>query len=539
MFLLFKSKLLIVLALVTCFCAYAQDAALKKLVFFDDLGNKSEHIGDAEGVYFLDIDVPNPALFEEEMSFFMGKTISMDLVTEVRESVLNYYHERGRSVVRVIFPSGQDVTDGDLRILIIGGRLGKVHVIGDKDYFSTEKIAQEIRTQPGEYINNDKMLEDVSWINRNPFRSVKVVYERAEQLGTTDVLLEMHERRPYRIYADVDRSTYLVAGSCRYKTGFSLGKVFNLDHQLSGQVSVGSSMKRLWGWSANYTAPLPWRHIAKVFGGQVWSQPGTSTLGIQGKSHQVGCRYIIPLPVAFGSLSQEVTLGYDFRRTNNFFDYLKPEYNTKNIDVSQFMVRYEGSYEFEKDVLTFGASVFVNPSNMSAYDKDEYYEVARPGAKARHAYLLLNADNLYRLPYSNSTLMTTGKIQYAFKKLIPTQQMALGGWATIRGYKENAVIGDTGILLRNELRSEPYNFMTFKNIPSKLQVLGFLDTGCLFGVRQDVYHLKSIALASVGAGLRYNIAENVDVKFDYGCILRKINSSDSGSGVHASITATY
>jgi hemolysin activation/secretion protein len=150
----------------------------------------------------------------------------------------------------------------------------------------------------------------------------------------------------------------------------------------------------------------------------------------------------------------------------------------------------------------------------------------------------MNADNVFQLP-KGCSWTSSGMLQYAPNKLLPSQQMILGGFSTVRGYKENAIAGNRGVLLRNELRSCPVNFMTFKNFPSKAQLLYFVDCGSVRGANAQSYDTTHATLLSTGAGFRYSLMENVDMKMDFGYALKKLDNKDRKYCWHASITASY
>ena len=519
-------------------CQAKQDerGILDTLIFFENPDSDIPNV--SGGVYFSDIDVPEPDIFVSSMEEFFGRSVNTDLLNDIRENILKYYHEKGHSVVSVVFPAGQDVTDGTLEVQIVVGKLGSVRVSG-ANYSSEERIAKEIKTREGDFINNEVMIEDVAWINNSPFRSASLVYERGEEIGVTNVLLNIDEKSPYRCYVDATRSEYKTAGDCRFKVGCCIGGFTEWDHQINGQYTMANSPGDLWGWSANYVAPLPWRHVFKVFGGFVKTLPNVGGYTVNGRSWQAGARYVIPFK-GTKFLQYECSLGYDFSRVNNFFVYggKALEGNHKYVDVSQFLVRGEMSYEFSKDILSCGLSLYFSPGKMTKYNETYCYKDVSTSAKSRYYYGILNFDNVLQLPQDFSWV-AMGMAQYSPKTLLPSQQMALGGWATVRGYEENAVSGDTGLLLRNELRTFPIEFKTFKKLPSKVQFLYFVDAGTLTGIRYDAYDRTHASLVSTGVGARYAMKDNLDIKLDYGYVLKSIKDSSKKYCWHASITASY
>src|SRR5690606_17921466 len=103
--------------------------------------------------------------------------------------------------------------------------------------------------------------------------------------------------------------------------------------------------------------------------------------------------------------------------------------------------------------------------------------------------------------------------QQASGKLLPTEQFSLGGFYTVRGYDENEVISDNGILIKNE-----FYFPTIKLPPKKrthhLKFLAFIDYGWGYDVNQNVLSRDVATLASLGPGIRYNFENYISARFD-------------------------
>ena len=243
----------------------------------------------------------------------------------------------------------------------------------------------------------------------------------------------------------------------------------------------------------------------------------------------MGARYYFELPLIFKCYSQEVTFGYDFRRTNNFLSFAGSMLYDNYIDISNFVIRYEGKVSGEFFNTGFGFTNYISPGNMSRYNKDKYYAVERTGAKCNFWFGLFNIDTVVALPKNYSWVMSC-LAQVASGKLLPSQQMSLGGHITVRGYKENEVIGDRGVLLKNELRTCPIKFLSGK-FQSQLQFLGFVDFGYANQIDQNIMNRNSAILTSVGPGLRLNYKDVVTVVCDYGIQLKEVHGRYFNQGM--------
>ncbi len=113
--------------------------------------------------------------------------------------------------------------------------------------------------------------------------------------------------------------------------------------------------------------------------------------------------------------------------------------------------------------------------------------------------------------------------------------MAVGGQYTVRGYRENALIGDIGLLFKNELRSPSFEVFLRRSagrseLKDELQCLLFLDTGWVAEVDKNIATTSKSILASAGPGMRYKINNYLDMRFDFGMQLKYNKQRLIGNG---------
>lgn len=513
---------------------------LNGLVFYDQQ-NSVKLDGDLSlnGICTRDICVPDKKCFKKKMQTFLGKSLSITDLQKLKNTIVEYYKCNFYPLIVVTTPSDQDVTTGVLRILIIQGRLGKLQSCG-ANYFSNEKIACDIRTQPGQIIDFYCMMQDLNWINRNPFRDTDIIYSPGEKLGYTDVTLQTCDRRPYRIYGGYENTGNIIAGNSRYYAGVDFGNLFNSDHQFRYLAVMSPNTSRWFAQTGTYIAPLRCRHIAEFYGSYVRSLPNEEEdTDLKGNSWQVAGKYIIPFN--FCSFETELILGYKFQRTNNFLSFASNDIFDEDFDISQFLLGYEVKKSYLCGQTAFGLKLFMSPGGMTAFNKTKIFELQRPGAQADYIYGVAFFDQYLQFYQGYSWVLNT-KFQYSSAKLLPLEEFSLGGFYTVRGYDENEVIGDNGILIKNELRTPPKCFSK-KMGSSSIQGLIFVDFGVVADADQNIVSDNSEVLASIGPGVRLQICDYFQARADYGIKLRQIDrlvdDSDSNGRLHVSATLAF
>lgn len=492
-----------------------------------------------KGVKTENICIPDENCFCKRMQKFLKKPLTMDLIQKIKNEVIEHYKCNYYPLVLVSAPSGQDITSGVLRLVVLKGKLGKLKACGAQ-YYCNEDIACQISTKPGQEIDFYCMMQDLNWINRSPFRQTDIIYSPGEEIGYTDVTLQTCDSKPFKIYGGYENTGNIIAGNSRYFGGIDVGNIFYTDHQFRYLVMMSPRTNRWFAQTATYTAPFSWRQILELHGSYARALPNQgSETDLKGRGWDVSGRYIMPFN--FYSFETEFYFGYIFKRTNNFLNFASNEVFLQDFDISEFVLSYEGKRSFLCGQTATGLKLFLSPGGMTAFNKTDIFEILRPGAKAEYIYGTAYFDQYLEF-FKGYSWLLNAKFQLSSTKLLPSEQFSLGGFYTIRGYDENEVIGDNGFLLKNELRTRPLCLPN--RCPGTIQFLAFVDFGFLWDADQSIVSQNTEVLGSIGPALRYEWGEKVLVRVDYGYKLnnnidRLVDDSDNVGRFHVAATLAF
>ena len=127
--------------------------------------------------------------------------------------------------------------------------------------------------------------------------------------------------------------------------------------------------------------------------------------------------------------------------------------------------------------------------------------------------------------------------------LLSSEQLNLGGYATVRGYETNEISGDDGILLRNELHSSAFSPLTdlWKNYQDRLVFLFFWDYALATNRKLSIFEDRTKILSSIGPGLRYSVGSAISLRVDWGFQLKDSTVSPTGrnSRFETGLTISY
>ncbi|MCP5506670.1 MAG: ShlB/FhaC/HecB family hemolysin secretion/activation protein [Chlamydiales bacterium] len=466
---------------------------------------------------------------------FIARPLTRQGLYDLKQEVIAYYRRWGRPIVTVEIPE-QNITHGVIEVIAVEGKLGKITVEGNH-YFSEETLVKQIRLQENGAIDTNLLVTDLSWMNRNPFRQVDVIFEPGEIAGTTNVRLLTADRRPYRFYAGVDNNGYDATNTTRLFLGANWGNAFGLDHLFSFQFTAAPNLDRFWAVTGQYTIPLKWRDIWTFYGGYSHVHANIEEKGVDnsGYSAQASTRYTFLLPPRLNYLHNFI-MGLDYKRTDNNIEYGGKTVYLHSVNLTQVMFGYDGGYTNRGLSTSFNLELFWSPGPWLAEQSDTDYRDVRYEAKSSYCYGRLTLAPLFRLPH-DYTFATILRAQVANQNLLPSEQAGLGGYETVRGYKERKVNVDNAFLASAELRSRPYTFIGKKAFQDALQWLLFLDYAIGRDVRTEKHTPKTHYLLSTGPGLRYEVGPYLTFKSDFGVQLKKLDSR--GFRFHFSLVGSY
>lgn len=507
--------------------------ALKSLTFTSEPQLAKE----SEGVQIECLFVPDPCELIEEMRSYLGRSVDADLVKEIEARTKQHYRKEGFPIVAV---KGNGRADAVV-VAVLVGRVGEISVGGAR-WFSERWVRDQIRLQEGDYVDMASLREDVAWVSRDRFLDATVMLEKGKQVGLTNVYVQVEDQFPLRVYGAYQNTGNLIAGDSRYLAGLNAGNLWGIGHLFDFELQMAPDFSDWWSATTVYKAPLPWRHMLELFGGYTRTKPEIEALeGLLGYGWQVSGRYRIPLR-SREHYQHEVVAGYDFKRTNNFLSIDPAQITPTSIDVSQFPLAYQGKETDWFGSTTFNVVLTISPGYMTAFDRKFEYELERPGATPTYAYLVGNVERYNELPYEMSWLVYSS-LQLTTNHLIPSEEFALGGYETVRGYNEDEIVSDRGFLLRNEFRIPPWHIVKKKKLETDLVLLGFIDFGYANDVDQDIFDKNSTVLASVGPGARLHVGEYLRAYLDWGYQLHQLKdrpfASETPHRMHAGVELAF
>ncbi len=470
---------------------------------------------------------------------FDNQIINRTNLLLIKNTILKYCSDNKQHMMAVEIPE-QDITAGVVAFVITPAKTGKITFHGAR-WFSEKRIEKTLDLHEGENLDEDHLLNNLSWLNENPFHYTEAVLSPGKLKLETDLEIVTKDRFPLRLYTGADNTGVESTGRGRYYGGATWGNAFWVDDLLTYQFTSNSDFNKFHSQSLNYTSFLPWQHIFMIYGGYSKIEPDVEGFVSHGKEAQASVRYKIPFKPLYTKFQHQFSFGFDYKYiTSDLFFVSELDSTTlmnAQANVTQAMLGYLLEYKAGHHQATFRLEFFGSPAKWISHQTNGDYAALRFHAMPRYAYATAALGDIYTFDskYSISALV---RAQASTSTLIPSEQFKLGGYNTVRGYEESVFISDNGVCLNVEFRSRPFSLI--KKWKDELTLLAFADYGWGHNYHPFDGITTSAVLVGVGPGMRYNINPYLMLRADYGFRLHKIRFDEHGLGMwHLSATLSY
>lgn len=457
--------------------------------------------------------IPSSEL-EPIVGTLLNRDVNMDEVQDVVAEIKEYYRKNGYVSTYVHVPP-QQLKNGIIEIRVVEGELSDVTVEGNR-YFSDGVIIKRIQLDSNKKVDYDGLRKSLKRLNKHRDIQAKAILKPGMKPGTTAVQLQVEDKFPLHLGADVNNLGTDNTGNIR--TGVSLSHTNltgNMD-TLSGRFQIGSGATAV---GANYEAPInsidtkvgfAYTRATVDVGGSF------KALDLEGTATTYGAYVIQPLLEA-ENFEASAQVGFDWKSIHNKIlgrDSSNDELRILKMGVTGNQTDKAGKTFFQQFFLQ-GFDRFLGASHKS----DSHS--TRVGSGGQFFISRTNIQRYFTLPGA-MTLALKFAMQLTEDKLAPAEQFRLGGAYSVRGFSEGEYLGDYGTRLQTELHVPTYIFPEDWSLPwtdeplrEQIKAVGFFDfggaslRGPLPGEREHRF------LAGIGGGLRMRLYKRVYARLEW------------------------
>ncbi|MEB3359514.1 MAG: ShlB/FhaC/HecB family hemolysin secretion/activation protein [Synechococcales bacterium] len=473
----------------------------------------------------------NTVFTDEELaavipSDLIDRPVTVTDLFAARSAVTQLYLDAGYATSGAFIPP-QRIADGVVVIQVIEGRLTDIQVRGNED-LNDGYIARRIRLGVDTPLNVNDLLEALRLLQLDPrIETLSAELAGGLNLGESILTVDVVEGDLEDVFITLDNERSPSVGSFRQQVELNVlnltgsGETFDVSYaRTSGSDAFDGSL----GFFLN-----PRNGTIRLSGGlsssQVIEEP-FDELDLQSDAFFVELAYRQPI---IRTLTEELALGVtaSFQQTTSFFDL--PESLGGRIPLTSFGADEDG--EVRVSALRFiqewnkrrSREVFAVRSQFSLGLDALNSTVNNDGRPDSRFFAWRGQSQWARLLAEDTLLIVQADLQFADDPLLSLEQFGLGGQRTVRGYRQDLLLTDNGVLASAEVQIP---IARIRRVNGVLQVVPFFDVGKGWNIGPDDPDPSTIV--GLGLGLQWQ-QERLTARFDWGIPLVSVDTRDENS----------
>ena len=482
-----------------------------------------------DAFYVRDVEVLGNTVLQPEIDAeiarFKRHVVTLEDLVCLRSQITNLYLDRGYITSGAFIPNNQDLSDGIVTIQVVEGDVSEIAIEG-LNRLRSDYIRSRLSSASDKPLNRTKLEEALQLLLQDPLIDrVDAELTASTTAGSNVLLLEIEEADAFFTNIGADNYRASSIGETQITAGINYNNVFGFGDRLNANYNLTEGLD-LYGIS--YTFPFNSRNgtFSIAYDNSdsniVDDEFDDVDIASETESFSAGIRQPV---VKSPNTEVALSLDLDLRRRQTFLDGNPFSFtvgltegisNATVLRFAQEWVNRQPTRVFAaRSQFSFGIDAFDATINDIGADGE---------------FLAWQGQFQWVQQLSPKILLVTRLgTQLTPDSLLSFEKFSLGGINTVRGYSENLLITDNGVLGSIELR------LPLTSNPQTFQLIPFVDVGTGWNNEEPGSDIET--LASVGMGLRWSIDSNLETRLDYGIPLTNNDDGDSlqGNGFHWSL----
>ena len=449
---------------------------------------------------------------------FTNRTLLTEDLERLRLALTLLYVNKGYLTSGAIIPD-QDVMSGVITVQIIEGKLTRIDVEGNR-WFRSSYLRDRLSLGNRTPVTLDPLQEQLQLLQQDRrIERVNAELRPGDQRGDSVLNVRVADRNPFHARMEVNNYQTPLVGEIRGVGTLTHDNLTGHGDPLS--LSYGHSSGAFPIVDASYA--LPFNRYGTTFSPYYRRydfkliEPPFGPLNINTNTEIIGMSLRHPI---YKTVTDEVALSiigeHLFTQTDSIFGHLSlfPGFQNGAATVSALRFAQDWTHRTLDTVLAVRSRFSVGLNVLSATinanpdtpDGQFFSWLGQAQAIKQFGENLLGMQLLGRMD-----------LQLTNSPLFPLEQVALGGRYTVRGYREVTILRDNSFIFSVEPR---FPLLRWANGEPMVQFAPFIDVahGWNLGDNRPAPLAPSTnfpdTIASVGAGLRWNILPNDRASFE-------------------------
>lgn len=449
---------------------------------------------------------------------FTKRPITFSELLKARSLITDLYVNRGYITSGAFIPT-QDLQNGVVKIQVIEGGLEEIKITG-VERLSPDYVRSRMNIATGAPLNRDRLIQALQVLQINPLiASVSAELSAGTRAGQNILEVRIREAKSLSAQLSLDNNRAPSVGSLRRKVQVSEANLTGLGDTLSvGYSNTDGSNS----YDLSYTLPInPYNGtIAFAFNNgnsNVLEKP-FNILDIYANSTSYDFTFRQPIEQ---TPSQEIAMGFTASYRESLTSLLKIPFplsaGADDNGVTKIAVLrafQEFTQRSSQSVISLRSQFSLGLGGVLGSNVNTSFPDSRfVSWRGQSQYVNLLAPDTF--------LLLRGDLQFGDRALLPSEQIGFGGQDTLRGYRQDVLLGDNGLNLSAELRMPILRIPEWEGL---LQIVPFVDAAAVWTSSGEATS-SSNTLLGTGLGLRWRVGNTLDLRLDYGIPLISVPNS--------------
>ena len=407
----------------------------------------------------IQLDGANHISYSEQKKLtspFINKCFEAKTLSNIVNIINNYYQNNGYITTQVLVPK-QNLQSGVFELKIIEGKIKKISFNKNRLTDKMQKF-MAFGNIEGDILNIKEINQGIYQINRLQSNAATLKIEPGNIDGESEVVIDNNKKFPARFTVTKDNLGNKFSGIQRTSLSSSLDNLLSLDDNINLSYTTNlhdnSQVRDIKSFTSGVSIPFKYNSFSydysrSEFKGQNPGKNGPTTLTGFSNQNKFSIDHVFLNKTSF-RLSTNASI-----TSKESASYLNGE---KQI-VSERKLSIMNVGFLISSYLNDTTNIYLKPSyskglkilNAQKDQKNLPANVAKSQFEVFKFYASLSKKLIIPKISTPITLSIEMDSQFAKETLFGSEQFSVGGYYSVRGFRENYISGDSGYYFRNKI----------------------------------------------------------------------------------------
>ncbi|MGB7442003.1 MAG: ShlB/FhaC/HecB family hemolysin secretion/activation protein [Coleofasciculaceae cyanobacterium] len=461
----------------------------------------------------------NTVLHEEieaETQTYENREVTFEDLLQLRSAIIQLYIENGYITSGAFLLDSQDLSTGTVQVQVVEGELEQIE-IGGLNQLREGYVRSRLEQATSSPLNQPRLEEALQLLQLNPLiEQVNAELAPSTTVGKNILRVSLKEAPAFHAAITTENDQSPSVGSLQGNLEVSHDNLLGFGDRFS--VNYGRT-EGLDLYDVSYTIPVNSRSGTLSFrynnGDSDVIEDDFRDIGIRSKTQTYSLGFRQPLtrkPTSEFALS----LSFDLRRSQTFILEDRPFSFTEGPEDGESKVTV---IRFSQDWVNRDARRVLAARSQFSLGIDAFDATVNDTGTDGQFFSWLGQFQWVQQLSPRNLLVARINAQLTPDSLLSLERFSLGGVDTIRGYRQNQLIADNGIMGSVEVR------IPLTKDPRVLQLEPFFEIGTVWN-NGDI-DPDPATIAGLGLGLQWLINPDLSLRLDYGIPLISVSDRDN------------